>query len=147
MNFYFHYISFYCIILLYPNVSIQPLAAICNEPLIDWLTDWLIDWLIDWWYLTWYPAGSPPMNRSMSWVRSSREWVGYDSAVTNVPGGSSDTLCTSSLPTLPILQHVYSTSLAQSQAVIAWHKAHHWPEIHNVTLKPELAVAQGLWNF
>ena len=34
--FYFHYISFYCIILLYLNVSIQHLAAIRNKPLIDW---------------------------------------------------------------------------------------------------------------
>jgi len=41
-TFYFHYISFCCIILLYLNVLIQPLAAIRNKPMIDSLTDWLI---------------------------------------------------------------------------------------------------------
>ena len=36
LTFHLHFISFYCIILLYLNVLIQPLAAICNRPLINW---------------------------------------------------------------------------------------------------------------
>ena len=43
LTFYFHYISFYCIILLYQNVLIQTLAAIWNKTSVDCLIDCLID--------------------------------------------------------------------------------------------------------
>jgi len=36
LTFCLHFISFYSIILLYLNVSIQPLAAIRNKPSVDW---------------------------------------------------------------------------------------------------------------
>ena len=66
------------------------------------------------------------MNRSMSSVRSMREWVGYETASSNVPGSASVTFCTIRRPTSPILQqhirvHFQKSSWLKDSTVLPYY--------------------------